>query len=142
MAFAWDGENNGAGFDLYVKVIGREKPLRLTNHPSQALSAAWSPDGRNIAFARSAGAQDSEVFLISPLGGPEKKIATKNDLHFLANELSWSADGKRLALVDHPFDSKSWNAFLLFELSLELAAADACSNELQLSCRTCILAAW
>ena len=119
IAFAWDGENNGAGYDLYVKVIGREKPLRLTNHPSQALSAAWSPDGRNIAFARSADPENSEVFLISPLGGPEKKVATKSWMHFLANELSWSADGKRLAFVDHPSDSKSWNSFLLFELSLD-----------------------
>src|SRR5262245_251070 len=30
IAFAWNGENNGAGFDLYVKAIGIEKPLRLT----------------------------------------------------------------------------------------------------------------
>src|SRR3974390_932633 len=30
IAFAWDGENNGAGYDLYVKAIGTEKPLRLT----------------------------------------------------------------------------------------------------------------
>ena len=34
VAFGWDGETNGAGFDLYVKVIGTDKPLRLTNHPA------------------------------------------------------------------------------------------------------------
>jgi len=28
IAFAWDGENNGAGYDLYVKVIGREPSHR------------------------------------------------------------------------------------------------------------------
>jgi DNA-binding winged helix-turn-helix (wHTH) protein len=34
VAFGWDAETNGAGFDLYVKVIGTDKPLRLTNHPA------------------------------------------------------------------------------------------------------------
>src|SRR5436305_1945542 len=32
VAFGWDGESNGQGNDLYVKVIGSEKPLRLTHH--------------------------------------------------------------------------------------------------------------
>ena len=36
VAFGWDGENNGAGFDVYVKAVGADKPLRITNHP-----AAW-----------------------------------------------------------------------------------------------------
>jgi Tol biopolymer transport system component len=39
IAFAWDGENNGAGYDLYVKAIGTEKPLRLTHHAAPWLSA-------------------------------------------------------------------------------------------------------
>jgi serine/threonine protein kinase len=52
IAFVWDGETNGAGYDLYVKAIGTEKPLRLTQHPATRLSAAWSPDGRNIAISR------------------------------------------------------------------------------------------
>lgn len=51
VAFGWDGESNGKGYDLYVKVIRSDKPLRLTYHPAAWLSAAWSPDGsqhRNI----------------------------------------------------------------------------------------------
>jgi len=52
VAFGWDGETNGAGFDLYVKVIGTDKPLRLTNHPAPWLGVAWSPDGRTIAVHR------------------------------------------------------------------------------------------
>src|SRR5664279_4890544 len=50
IAFAWDGENNGAGYDLYVKAVGSEKPLRLTHHPSTRLSVAWSPDGKVLAY--------------------------------------------------------------------------------------------
>ena len=41
VAFGWDGETNGAGYDLYVKVIGSENPLRITRHPSEKLSIAW-----------------------------------------------------------------------------------------------------
>src|ERR1700757_261340 len=40
VAFVWDGGNPG-GADLYVKVIGSDKPLRLT-HDGFASSAAWS----------------------------------------------------------------------------------------------------
>ena len=77
LAFAWDGENNGAGYDLYVKVVGSDKPLRLTNHPSTWISAAWSPDGRSIAMSRSAGKDDSGIYLILPTGGPERKLITR-----------------------------------------------------------------
>ena len=44
------------GFDLYVKAIGSETLLRLTQHPSEWISPAWSPDGTQIAFHRMAGA--------------------------------------------------------------------------------------
>ena len=78
VAFGWDGESNGQGFDLYVKVIGSGKPLRLTYHPADRLSAAWSPDGRSIAIARVAGEEDSGIYLIPPTGGPERKLAARS----------------------------------------------------------------
>ena len=74
IAFAWDGENNGAGYDLYVKAIGTEKPLRLTHHPALQLSAAWSPDGRSIAISRVAGEDYTGVYLLPPTGGPERNV--------------------------------------------------------------------
>ena len=78
VAFGWDGETNGAGFDLYVKVIGTDKPLRLTNHPAPWLGVAWSPDGRNIAVHRLT-TEDSGIFLVPALGGPERKLASTNN---------------------------------------------------------------
>ena len=116
IAFVWDGDTREN--DLYVEVIGSEKPVRLTQHGDIA-SAAWSPDGRNIAFSRYATPQDSGIFLIAPLGGPERRITSRNAFGFSGNELSWSADGKRLAFLDHPADSKSWNTLSLFVLSLD-----------------------
>jgi len=97
IAFAWNGEGQD-GYDLYIKVIGSERLLRLTHNPAVWITAAWSPDGRVIAFRRQA-AKDREgsgLFLIPALGGPERKIAdggSPSPLRFL----SWSPDGTVLA---------------------------------------------
>ena len=122
IAFAWDGENNGAGFDLYVKVVGTDKPLRLTHHPSARLSVAWSPDGRNIAQSRIAG-EDSGIYLVPPTGGPERKLASRSVSTYYGNEITWSADSKRLAYTDAdkdgPVGSGLAQNLQLFQLSLD-----------------------
>src|ERR1700756_270976 len=50
IAFAWNGDpaHRIDGFDLYVKALGGETLLRLTQHPSNFISSAWSPDGTQI----------------------------------------------------------------------------------------------
>ena len=52
VAFEWNGEQQFTAFDLYVKTIGNENLLRLTNDPAVHLAPAWSPDGKQIAFQR------------------------------------------------------------------------------------------
>jgi hypothetical protein len=48
----WDGENPVRG-DLYVQLVGAERPLRLTHSKSGFICCAdWSPDGRQIEFGR------------------------------------------------------------------------------------------
>ena len=121
VAFGWDGETNGAGFDLYVKVIGTDKPLRLTNHPATWLGVAWSPDGRNIAVHR-VSTEDAGIFLVPALGGPERKLASTNNplLGRPGATISWSPDGKQLAFADFsPFVSHSPQLFLLSLDTLE-----------------------
>jgi DNA-binding winged helix-turn-helix (wHTH) protein len=39
-------------YDIYVKAIGAEQPLRLTSDRARDGSPAWSPDGTRIAFLR------------------------------------------------------------------------------------------
>jgi Tol biopolymer transport system component/DNA-binding winged helix-turn-helix (wHTH) protein len=119
LAFAWDGESNGKGYDLYVKAIGSDRPLRLTSHPATSLSVAWSPDGQNIAMSRSAGEDDSGVYLIASTGGPERKIASRNSVSWFGKEISWSADGKYLAYIDHPSNTASDVTLHLYLLSLD-----------------------
>ena len=73
VAFAWKGDANGAGFDLFVQVVdSSDAPHRLTSHPALRLAPAWSPDGHTIAFSRVAD-DNSGVFLVSPSGGVERK---------------------------------------------------------------------
>lgn len=119
IAFAWDGENSGVGFDLYVKTIGTDQPLRLTHHPAHSLSAAWSSDGRSIAISRAAGEIDSGVFLLQPTGGPERKVASRGVWSAWGNEISWSPDGKYLAYTDQPENPKSNLTVWLFMLRLD-----------------------
>jgi Tol biopolymer transport system component/DNA-binding winged helix-turn-helix (wHTH) protein len=100
IAFAWNGDPaaGSKGFDLYIKVIGSEKLLRLTQHPSEWLHPAWSPDGAQIAFHR--GGLDSGLYLIPALGGPERKLRATQVSYEPAGSISWSADGQWIAFTD------------------------------------------
>jgi Tol biopolymer transport system component len=106
-AFAWTGErpNGAAGFDLYTEVIGTERPLRLTAHPSAWITPAWSPDGRSIAFSRVSLAGESGIYAVSALGGAERKLVAASFAPFWilsASALSWSPDGRLLAYSETP----------------------------------------
>jgi len=112
VAFVWDGEN-GDNYDIYVKVIDGGTPLRLTSNPAPESSPAWSPDGRRIAFLRRS-SDRYEIFVISSLGGPERKLGQSAAQWFLTPiGLSWSADSKFLAIVDRSSPQDSDSIFLL-----------------------------
>jgi Tol biopolymer transport system component/predicted Ser/Thr protein kinase len=102
VVFAWDGGTNDAKdqFDLYVKVVGAENISRLTFKPSTWLAPAWSPDGRTIAFARKSVSGESGIFEVSPIGGPERKLAPAAFTYSPPMSMSWSGDGKSLAYAD------------------------------------------
>jgi Tol biopolymer transport system component len=117
VAFGWDGENNGAGFDLYIKVIGTDKPLRLTNHPVPWLGVAWSPDGRLIAVHRM-DKENGGIFLVPALGGSERKLVVTDDIFPAGASISWSPNGKQLAFVAHRLSSHV-NSAQLLSLSLD-----------------------
>jgi Tol biopolymer transport system component/DNA-binding winged helix-turn-helix (wHTH) protein len=73
----------------------------------QAQDAAWSPDGKTIAFA-----QGANLFLTDDLGAPPRKLATTPGRPFW---LRWSPDGKvlRFTLNDTKTDVRTlWEANL------------------------------
>jgi serine/threonine protein kinase/sugar lactone lactonase YvrE len=100
IAFFWNADNP-TKTDLYVQLVGGDKPLRLTHTISSgpARSPAWSPDGREIAFAR-CDDNGGAIFVVPALGGPERKltdvVCTLGDVGFP----NWTADGKSLVLSD------------------------------------------
>jgi Tol biopolymer transport system component/predicted Ser/Thr protein kinase len=98
VAFAWDGEK-GDNFDIYVKLVDGGTPLRLTTNPAEEGSPAWSPDGGRIAFLRFLGST-ADILVIPALGGQERKLGQVVVTPDLRSTVSWSPDGKFLAVSD------------------------------------------
>ena len=82
VAFSWDGPTQD-NFDIYIKGVDSDTPVRLTNTLASDLWPSWSPDGRYIAFLQ---AGDNlldpmviegriSLLLIPAVGGPERKLA-------------------------------------------------------------------
>ena len=120
VAFSWNGENQD-NFDIYVKEIDSDTPLRLTSSPAPDWYPVWSPDGRQIAFVRGeATTEKAAVVLIPAIGGPEREVAEFGPFpaagflppHYQA----WLPDGNGLVVADK---SSSEEPFALFILSTE-----------------------
>ncbi len=121
IAFGWDGGPGPAssGYDLYVKSLGNEKTLRLTNHPSHWIHPVWSPDGTQIAFHRIAG-DATGLYVVSALGGPERKLHGTHAPYETATPISWSPDGKWIAFADAVPGQAGNRMFLLSPETLEV----------------------
>ncbi len=103
VAFTWNGQNQD-NYDIYLKAFDSETPYRLTTDPEAEMFPAWSPDGRRIAFVRSAAPWKlpAAIYVIPATGGPQTRVAQLSAVTcFFRNEgLSWSPDGKWLAVAD------------------------------------------
>jgi Tol biopolymer transport system component/DNA-binding winged helix-turn-helix (wHTH) protein len=99
IAFTWKGENPVRS-ELYVQLVGAEKPLQLTHTNTGFVCCAdWSPDGREIAFGR-CDDNGGGVFVVPALGGPERKLTDVVCPFGVAGFPKWTADGKSLVLED------------------------------------------
>ena len=118
VAFTWTGPKHDNP-DIYVQMIGSGPPLRLTTDTSNDYNPVWSPDGRLIAFLRHQWeAGKSELRLIPPLGGPERRLAEirVSDASFIPPYLAWCPDSTCLVVTDSLGEGKP---AALFVLSLE-----------------------
>ena len=105
VAFSWDGVR-GDNDDIYVVMVGAENALPLTTDPARDTSPAWKPDGSQIAFAR-VDAQRASVYVVSPLGGAEQKLADYARVPYPGTgpieaadiRLAWTPDGRWLAVT-------------------------------------------
>ena len=121
VAFTWTGPKQDNP-DIYVQMIGSGSPLRLTTDPRSDFNPVWSPDGRWIAFLRRHSETDkSELLLIPPLGGPERKLAEirVREIYSGLQDLTWCAwcpDSNCLVATDSLGEGKP---DALFVISLE-----------------------
>jgi Tol biopolymer transport system component len=97
LAFASTG-SGGDNWDLWLTMVGESEARRLTSDAANDLAPAWSPDGKQIAFVRSPANQPivktpGQVYLVSPMGGPERRLADFPTGY----QLAWSPDGRWLA---------------------------------------------
>ena len=116
VAFAWwDGEK-AENHDIYVKLVDAGTPLRLTSSPRDEYAPAWSPDGRYIAFCRDV-SDRSEIWMVPALGGVERKLGDvakgPGGPGGPGCGLSWSPDGKSIAIVDRTPPQGASGIFLL-----------------------------
>jgi Tol biopolymer transport system component len=105
VAFCWDGEH-GDNFDIYVQLVGGASPVRLTSDPAHEWGAAWSPDGRWIAFLRGISPGRAAILIVPPIPGPARKITEIVPLPELGrgptygSYLAWTPDSERLVATD------------------------------------------
>src|SRR5262249_580286 len=84
-----------------VPAAAGSAPRRLTEGPRD-LAPRWSPDGKTLAFLRSAGEKDRPQLYLLPMAGGEPRKLT--DLPRGASPVAWSSDGKRVAFTSGTTD--------------------------------------
>jgi Tol biopolymer transport system component len=92
VTYAWDGpaQNN---WDIYVKMIGSESPLRLTKGGDPNVHPSWSSDGRLIAFVRYLCQQRKALMIaVPPIGGQERIVSEG----LYDGPIAWSPDNRWL----------------------------------------------
>jgi len=118
VAFISDREQAG-NLDVYVASLGRSAPRRLTTHPAQEYSPAWSADGRQLAFLRAARGPggSSEVLVMPAAGGPERKageVRLQPDSPFLPGPyLCWTPDSSALVVAHREGPEEPPSLYLL-----------------------------
>jgi len=96
VAFLWSGPASAGMADLWVKAVDGDALRQLTDTPLlNETWAAWSPDGKQIAFSRRDGARSAGIFVVSPLGGTARKVS---DAFGTASD--WTPDSRSLLVGD------------------------------------------
>jgi dipeptidyl aminopeptidase/acylaminoacyl peptidase len=102
-----DVKTNKSPSDLWIVPTAGGTPRQLTNHPSADRTAAWSPDGRSIAFVSTRSGK-SQIWILGLDGGDPRQFTT---LSTEATQPVWSPDGRWIAFVSEVFPEFSDRPF-------------------------------
>lgn len=113
VAFSWNGEDQD-NYDIYIKGVGSETPVRLTTQASEETSPVWSADGRSLAFVR-VSPSGGAIYTIDARGGSEKMIAPifSQRFGFRVRHLDWSPDGSSFAVDDKSTEEDTVSLFIV-----------------------------
>lgn len=77
-----------------VPTLGTDLGTQLTSLTGRAVDAAWSPDGKRIAFTLERDDAVSEVWVVPAAGGTPTRVATS------AHDPTWEGDNQTLIVTD------------------------------------------
>ena len=123
-----DGFLRGGRSHLYLFDIDTKKPEILTPGAFEESSPAWSPDGKQIAFARVHGEGDvdkmpnTDVFVVEARSGAQPRRLTTAAAEE-GGRLAWSPDGRQIAFILG--DEIKYSAYDQAQLALVPAAGGA-----------------
>jgi Tol biopolymer transport system component/DNA-binding winged helix-turn-helix (wHTH) protein len=111
VAFRFSG---GPHPGIYIAMVGGEKPLQVTENDADS-NPTWSPDGRQIAFARYRNSENQKnLYVIPALGGSERRVYTASFPKWPhCNKMDWSPDGKSLIFSESVDDGAKARLSLL-----------------------------
>ncbi|MEO8433005.1 MAG: winged helix-turn-helix domain-containing protein [Acidobacteriota bacterium] len=116
VAFNWNG-GSGKAEAVWLQLVDAEKPLKLTDGPSD-YAPSWSPDGQRIAFSRVLpGGAGCSISVVSALGGAVRTLAPCGVPE--GQRLAWAPDGRSIVYPRRNADGVKH----LFRLDLESGAA-------------------
>ena len=113
VAFSW---NRAGRSELHVTELSTGHTTQVTGAPIEGDYPTWSPDGRFLAFYnRFVDDQGNHVAAVrvTPVAEGKPRTLWQASTRLLGAGLSWSPDGKRLALSVKPTLAEPWRLMLL-----------------------------
>ncbi len=93
----WSSDRAGALLDLWIHDTDTGENRRFTTEPTSAMGAAWSRDGKKIAYLDVDGIwRAASVWIVDLATGATTKI---HEQMFGPGAPTWSADGKRVVVA-------------------------------------------